>query len=82
MFGGIGFMLNGNLLAGASQRGLLIRVGKEQQQWHRTYPLEISASEYLSDDARIRLRPRRRRAPAFARHHRATHAALHRLSRE
>jgi TfoX/Sxy family transcriptional regulator of competence genes len=31
MFGGIGFMLNGNLLAGASPRGLLLRVGKERQ---------------------------------------------------
>jgi TfoX/Sxy family transcriptional regulator of competence genes len=31
MFGGIGFMLNGNLLVGASKRGLLVRVGKEQQ---------------------------------------------------
>jgi len=31
MFGGIGFMLNGNLLVGASKRGLLLRVGKEQQ---------------------------------------------------
>jgi TfoX/Sxy family transcriptional regulator of competence genes len=31
MFGGIGFMLNGNLLAGASKRGLLVRVGKEHQ---------------------------------------------------
>ena len=29
MFGGIGFMLNGNLLAGASKRGLLVRVGKD-----------------------------------------------------
>ena len=29
MFGGIGFMLNGNLLVGASQRGLLVRVGKD-----------------------------------------------------
>jgi TfoX/Sxy family transcriptional regulator of competence genes len=28
-FGGIGFMLNGNLLVGASKRGLLVRVGKE-----------------------------------------------------
>ncbi|HEX4647471.1 MAG TPA: TfoX/Sxy family protein [Steroidobacteraceae bacterium] len=27
MFGGIGFMLNGNLIAGASRRGLLARVG-------------------------------------------------------
>jgi TfoX/Sxy family transcriptional regulator of competence genes len=31
MFGGIGFMLNGNLLVGASSRGLLVRVGKERQ---------------------------------------------------
>ena len=31
MFGGIGFMLNGNLLVGASNRGLLLRVGKERQ---------------------------------------------------
>ena len=31
MFGGLGFMLNGNLIAGASKRGLLLRVGKERQ---------------------------------------------------
>ena len=31
MFGGMGFMLNGNLIAGASKRGLLLRVGKERQ---------------------------------------------------
>jgi TfoX/Sxy family transcriptional regulator of competence genes len=30
MFGGIGFMLNGNLIAGASKRGLLVRVGQER----------------------------------------------------
>jgi len=30
MFGGIGFMLNGNM-AGASKRGLLVRIGKDQQ---------------------------------------------------
>ena len=32
MFGGIGFMLDGNFLAGASKRGLLVRVGKEGHQ--------------------------------------------------
>src|SRR5437016_630954 len=32
MFGGIGFMLNGNLIAGASHRGLLVRVGKDRQR--------------------------------------------------
>jgi len=31
MFGGIGFMLNGNLVTAASSRGLLLRVGKERQ---------------------------------------------------
>jgi TfoX/Sxy family transcriptional regulator of competence genes len=30
MFGGIGFMLNGNLVAAVSRRGLLLRVGKER----------------------------------------------------
>jgi TfoX/Sxy family transcriptional regulator of competence genes len=30
MFGGVCFMLNGNMLAGTSKRGLLLRVGKEQ----------------------------------------------------
>lgn len=32
MFGGIGFMLNGNLMAAASKRGLLLRVGKDGQR--------------------------------------------------
>jgi len=32
MFGGIGFMLNGNLIAGASNRGLLLGVGKGFQR--------------------------------------------------
>jgi TfoX/Sxy family transcriptional regulator of competence genes len=31
MFGGLCFMLNGNMVAGASERGLLVRVGKDQQ---------------------------------------------------
>jgi TfoX/Sxy family transcriptional regulator of competence genes len=31
MFGGIGFMLNGNLAAATSRRGLLLRVGKDGQ---------------------------------------------------
>ena len=29
MFGGLCFMLNGNMVAGTSKRGLLVRVGKE-----------------------------------------------------
>jgi len=31
MFGGLCFMLNGNMVAGTSKRGLLVRVGKGQQ---------------------------------------------------
>jgi TfoX/Sxy family transcriptional regulator of competence genes len=31
MFSGIGFMLKGNLVAAASPRGLLVRVGKDRQ---------------------------------------------------
>jgi TfoX/Sxy family transcriptional regulator of competence genes len=30
MFGGIGFMLDGNMIAGCSKRGLLLRVGKDR----------------------------------------------------
>jgi TfoX/Sxy family transcriptional regulator of competence genes len=32
MFGGIGFMLNGNLLVAASSRGMLARVGKDAER--------------------------------------------------
>jgi TfoX/Sxy family transcriptional regulator of competence genes len=32
MFGGIGFMLNGNLVVAASKRGLLARIGKDRQR--------------------------------------------------
>jgi TfoX/Sxy family transcriptional regulator of competence genes len=31
MFGGIGFMLNGNMVAGTFRQGLLVRVGKDGQ---------------------------------------------------
>ena len=31
MFGGVGFMVNGNLVAAASPRGLLLRIGRERQ---------------------------------------------------
>ena len=31
MFGGVGFMVNGNLVAAASKRGLLLRVGRERE---------------------------------------------------
>ena len=32
MFGGVGFMLNGNMVAAASKRGLMLRVGKDRQR--------------------------------------------------
>jgi TfoX/Sxy family transcriptional regulator of competence genes len=38
MFGGIGFMLDGNLLAGASRRGLLIRTGKDRKPEALAWP--------------------------------------------
>ncbi|HWO10149.1 MAG TPA: TfoX/Sxy family protein [Polyangiaceae bacterium] len=40
MFGGLGFMLNGNMVAAASHRGLLVRVG------------ELGVSEALARGAR------------------------------
>lgn len=39
MFGGIGFMLNRNLLVGASKRGLLLRVGKDRQSQALAQPV-------------------------------------------
>jgi TfoX/Sxy family transcriptional regulator of competence genes len=38
MFGGVGFMLNGNMVAAASQRGLLVRVGKDRHRDALTRP--------------------------------------------
>lgn len=32
MFGGIGFMLNGNMVVGTSDRGLLVRVGEANEK--------------------------------------------------
>jgi hypothetical protein len=33
MFGGLAWLLNGNLLCAASQRGLLVRLGKGRDAW-------------------------------------------------
>jgi TfoX/Sxy family transcriptional regulator of competence genes len=45
MFGGIGFMLNGNLVAAVSKRGLLLRVGKDRSRdalaWPGARPMEM-----------------------------------------
>jgi TfoX/Sxy family transcriptional regulator of competence genes len=38
MFGGIGFMLNGNMAAASSKRGLLVRVGPERQNDALEFP--------------------------------------------
>jgi TfoX/Sxy family transcriptional regulator of competence genes len=45
MFGGIGFMLNGKLVAAVSKRGLLLRVGKDRYHdalaWPGAAPMEM-----------------------------------------
>ena len=45
MFGGTGFMLNRNLVAAVSKRGLLLRVGKDRYRnalaWPGARPMEI-----------------------------------------
>ena len=38
MFGGLCFMLNGNMVAGTSKRGLLVRVGADRQPDALTRP--------------------------------------------
>ena len=38
MFGGTGFMLNRNLVAAVSQRGLLLRVGKDRYREALAWP--------------------------------------------
>ena len=45
MFGGTGFMLNGNMVAAVSKRGLLLRVGKDRYRdalaWPGVRPMEM-----------------------------------------
>ena len=40
MFGGLAWLLNGNLLCGASKNGMLVRLGKDRYAW----ALKIAAS--------------------------------------
>ena len=40
MFGGLAWLLNGNLLCGASKNGMLVRLGKDSDAW----ALKIAAS--------------------------------------
>ena len=45
MFGGTGFMLNGNMVVAVSKRGLLLRVGKDRYRdalaWPGARPMEM-----------------------------------------
>ena len=49
MFGGTCFMLNGNMLAGTSKRGLLVRVGKDfdVDAAPESNPMEMGGREML-----------------------------------
>lgn len=38
MFGGLAWLLHGNLLCGASDRGMLARLGKDQEAWALAMP--------------------------------------------
>ena len=50
MFGGTGFMLNRNLVAAVSKRGLLLRVGKDRYRdalaWPGARPMEMRGPHY------------------------------------
>ena len=38
MFGGVGFMLNGNMACGVHTNGLIVRVGSEKDAWAISQP--------------------------------------------
>ena len=38
MFGGVGFMLNGNMACGVHKNGLIVRVGSEKDAWAISQP--------------------------------------------
>src|SRR5229473_266130 len=60
MFGGLCFMLNGNMVAGTSRRGLLVRVGKDRhaQALARpgARPMEMSGRRWKAMSSSIRPR--------------------------
>jgi TfoX/Sxy family transcriptional regulator of competence genes len=62
MFGGIGFMLNGNMVAAVSKRGLLLRVGKDRYRdalaWPGVRPMEMRGARWKAMS--ISTRPCRR----------------------
>ena len=47
MFGRLCFMLNGNMVAGTSKRGLLVRIGKKPHAHAQSRPA-VSAGHHLS----------------------------------
>jgi hypothetical protein len=70
MFGGLAWLLDGNLLCAASQRGLLVRLGKGEDGWALSSPgvtsavmagrqmegwVRASADAFGDDDMRARL---------------------------
>ena len=59
MFGGTGFMLNGNLAAAVSKRGLLLRVGKDRYHdalaWPGARPMEIREGRWKAMSISTRL---------------------------
>lgn len=70
MFGGMAWLLNGNLLCGASEDGMLIRLGKDNDAWALKLPgvkrmvmqgrtmsgwLKASEKDYGNDSLRARL---------------------------
>ena len=58
MFGGLCFMLNGNMVAGTTKRGLLVRVGKGRQVDALTRPgakrMEMTGGRWRATSLSIR----------------------------
>ena len=63
MFGGICFMLNGNMLVGASPRGLMVRVGKDANDAALARPHTRPMAAEHPDHAGLRHRRQRRACP-------------------
>jgi TfoX/Sxy family transcriptional regulator of competence genes len=59
MFGGTGFMLNRNLVAAVSKRGLLLRVGKDRYRdalaWPGARPMEMRDARWKAMSISTRL---------------------------
>jgi TfoX/Sxy family transcriptional regulator of competence genes len=55
MFGGIGFFLNGNMVAAVSKRGLLLRVGKDRYAGRADAPRRRSHGDEGTHDRGLHL---------------------------